>query len=69
MLKLTCPRCHREKEYGGYPADPVLSYAVCLDCFYVGPGATFEHKHPTGERCAKDVRLPLVLGATGLKPF
>ena len=56
MLKLTCPRCHRLKEYAGYPPDPILSTVLCLNCRYAGPGGTFEHEHPTGERCAKDVR-------------
>ena len=62
MVMLTCPRCHTESGYGGYPNDPVLSTVMCLHCGYGGAGGTFTHRHPDGERCNKDVSFEMVKG-------
>ena len=59
VLKLKCPRCGKVAEYAGYPSDPVLSTVLCLHCRYAGSGATFEHLHPEGERCSKDIEIRL----------
>lgn len=55
-LYLRCPSCGKEAQYGGYPAEPILSTVLCLSCRFFGPGAGFEHRHDAGEKCGKEFR-------------
>jgi len=41
MMLLRCPKCDVVADYGGWPANPILSTVYCLACGHAAPGAAF----------------------------